>query len=168
MSTSTMSQPRIVSRAEWLTARKRLLAREKEVTQLRDAVNAERKRLPMVKVDKDYVFAGALGTLRLRDMFEGRRLLHIHHFMWIDARDTGCPGCTMAAIINYAARSRLLHQRDVSFACIARAPLVQAHALQKRKGLDLPVLLVARQRLQLRLPRDARGEQGAPLEYNYL
>jgi len=80
-------------RIGWPPERK-LLAREREVTHLRDAVNAERRRLPMVMVEKDYVFEGPTGEVRLREMFEGRAQLYIHHFMWIDAIDEGCPSCT--------------------------------------------------------------------------
>lgn len=77
--------PDVVTRDEWLEARKKLLAREREVTHLRDAVNAQRRRLPMVKVDKDYSFEGPDGAVTLLDLFEGRSQLYIHHFMWIDA-----------------------------------------------------------------------------------
>jgi len=100
MPTPPTAHPDIASREDWLAARKKLLAREREVTHLRDAVNAERRRLPMVKVEKDekdYVFEGPAGEVRLRDMFEGRPQLYIHHFMWIDAIDEGCPSCTAVA-----------------------------------------------------------------------
>ncbi|MFN6546738.1 DUF899 family protein [Mycolicibacterium nivoides] len=79
--------PDVATRDEWLEARKKLLAAEREVTHLRDAVNAQRRRLPMVKVDKDYTFEGPNGEVRLVDLFEGRSQLYIHHFMWIDAID---------------------------------------------------------------------------------
>jgi len=81
MPTTPTAYPDVATREEWLAARKKLLAREREVTHLRDAVNAERRRLPMVKVDKDYVFERPDGELRLVDMFEGRAQLYIHHFM---------------------------------------------------------------------------------------
>src|SRR4051794_20320452 len=98
--TST-AMPKVVSRDEWLNARKALLAKEKALTHQRDALNAERRRLPMVKIEKDYVFEGPNGELRLVDMFEGRRQLYIHHFMWIDAKNRGCPSCTLAAQMNF-------------------------------------------------------------------
>src|SRR5258708_36550030 len=87
------AHPDVAIREDWLAARKKLLAREREVTHLRDAVNAERRRLPMVMVEKDYVFEGPTGEVRLREMFEGRAQLSIHHFMWLDAIDQGCPSC---------------------------------------------------------------------------
>ena len=94
MSAQPTAYPDVVTREEWLGARTKLLAREREATHLRDAVNAERRRLPMVKIEKDYVFDGPDGAVSLLDMFEGRNQLYIHHFMWIDAIDAGCPSCT--------------------------------------------------------------------------
>src|SRR6187549_3531210 len=83
--------PPVVSREEWLAARKALLTRE------RDAVTAARRRLPMVKVDKPYLFAGPDGPATLLDLFAGRRQLYVHHFMWFEAEQKHCHGCTMAA-----------------------------------------------------------------------
>ncbi|MUM16119.1 DUF899 domain-containing protein [Mycobacterium sp. CBMA271] len=124
MSTPT-AYPDVVSREEWLAARRTLLAREREATHLRDAVNAERRRLPMVKVDKDYVFEGPDGHVRLVDLFEGRHTLYIHHFMWIDEIDRGCPSCTGAAEMTFTERDRkLLTDKGVTFACVSRAPYV--------------------------------------------
>ena len=123
MPTTPAAYPDVATREEWLAARKKLLAREREVTHLRDAVNAERRRLPMVKVDKDYVFEGPDGELRLVDMFEGRPQLYIHHFMWIDAIDKGCPSCTMAAELTFTERDlALLNAKGVAFAAVSRAP----------------------------------------------
>src|ERR1700741_1022693 len=101
MPTTPTAYPDVATREEWLAARKKLLARERGVTQLRDAVTAEGRRLPMGKGEKDYVFEGPDGELRLIDMFEGRPQLYIHHFMWIDAVDKGCPSCTMAADLTF-------------------------------------------------------------------
>ena len=123
MPTTPTAFPDVATREEWLAARKKLLAREREVTHLRDAVNAERRRLPMVKVEKDYVFEGPDGELRLIDMFEGRPQLYIHHFMWIDAIDEGCPSCTMAADLTFTEKDRaLLNAKGVTFAAVSRAP----------------------------------------------
>ena len=89
-----------------MAARRKLLAEEKELTRLRDRVNADRRRLPMVRIDKPYTFVGPDGPVGLLDLFEGRRQLVMHHFMWIfdvDAdgterpRDDGCPSCSSAA-----------------------------------------------------------------------
>ena len=123
MPTTPTAYPDVATREEWLAARKKLLAREREVTHLRDAVNAERRRLPMVKVEKDYVFEGPEGDLRLVDMFDGRPQLYIHHFMWIDATDEGCPSCTMAADLTFTEKDRaLVNAKGVTFAAVSRAP----------------------------------------------
>src|SRR6186713_1235537 len=90
----TMTLPKVVSRTEWLEARKELLAKEKELTRTRDALNTERRQLPMVKVEKDYVFEGPKGAARLIDIFEGRPQLIIYHFMFHPEWDEGCPSCT--------------------------------------------------------------------------
>ena len=104
--TTMENLPKVMSQAEWLAARKELLAKEKELTQLRDRVNADRRRLPMVRIDKPYTFEGPDGIVSLLDLFEGRQQLVMHHFMWmfdVDAdgneqpRDTGCPSCSSAA-----------------------------------------------------------------------
>jgi predicted dithiol-disulfide oxidoreductase (DUF899 family) len=137
---SDVALPKVVSRAEWLIARKELLAREKEATRVRDEVNAARRRLPMVKVEKDYVFEGTTGRVRLLDMFEGRRQLYIHHFMWIDALDAGCPGCTMAADLNFNSLPFIaqLQERDIAFAAISRAPLPKLAAYKAHRGWTFP------------------------------
>ena len=123
MSAQPTAYPDVVTREEWAGARTKLLAREREATHLRDAVNAERRRLPMVKIEKDYVFDGPDGAVRLPDMFEGRSQLYIHHFMWIDAIDAGCPSCTAAADLTFTEGDRkLLHGKGVTFACVSRAP----------------------------------------------
>jgi predicted dithiol-disulfide oxidoreductase (DUF899 family) len=92
MTTSTISHPRILSRDQWLAERKTLLAHEKDLTKHYDRVNAERRRLPMVKIEKDYVFDGSNGKQNLKDLFDGRRQLIVYHFMFDPAWDKGCPG----------------------------------------------------------------------------
>jgi predicted dithiol-disulfide oxidoreductase (DUF899 family) len=94
MTTSTTPHPPIVSRDHWLAERKELLAHEKELTKHYDGVNAERRRLPMVKIDKDYFFDGPNGKPSLKDLFEGRRQLIVYHFMFDPTWDKGCSGCT--------------------------------------------------------------------------
>ena len=84
--------PPIVSRDRWLDARKKLLAQEKELTRQYDRVNAERRRLPMVRIEKNYKFEGPGGVLSLKDLFDGRRQLVVYHFMFDPAWDKGCPG----------------------------------------------------------------------------
>src|SRR5215217_4107092 len=134
----TTPYPNVVDRSEWLAARKKLLVREREVTHLRDAVNADRRRMPMVKVEKDYVFEGSSGEVRLLDMFENRPQLYIHHFMWIDSIDAGCPSCTAAADLTFTERDRaLLTAKGVTFACISRAPYASI-ARYRAKHPDWP------------------------------
>jgi len=87
MTTSTIAHPPIVSRDQWLTERKNLLEHEKELTRQRDRVNAERRRLPMVTIEKDYVFDGPKGKQRLEDLFDDRRQLIVYHFMFDPAWD---------------------------------------------------------------------------------
>src|SRR5690606_12679424 len=96
-SSSRIGMPAIVSREAWLTERKALLAREKEATHLRDTVNAARRRLPMVKIEKPYVFEGPDGLIDFPGLFAGRRQLLVHHFMWFESRQAFCMGCTGAA-----------------------------------------------------------------------
>lgn len=94
MTTSAFAHPPIVSRNEWLAERKKLLEHEKDVTKHHDRVNAERRRLPMVKIEKAYAFDGPEGKQSLKDLFDGRRQLIIYHFMFDPEWDKGCSGCT--------------------------------------------------------------------------
>ncbi|WP_405544173.1 DUF899 domain-containing protein [Streptomyces phaeochromogenes] len=137
--------PEVVSREEWLAARRELLAKEKELTRARDRVNADRRRLPMVRVDKPYTFEGPDGTVSLLDLFEGRPQLVMHHFMWtydIDAdgtehpRDTGCPSCSSAA--DGISGLRQLHARDTTLAAVSRAPYANLAAYRERMGWSFP------------------------------
>jgi hypothetical protein len=149
-----MSLPDVVSRDEWLVARKQLLANEKEFTRKRDALNAERRRLPMVKIDKDYVFEGPDVKASLLDLFDGRRQLIVQHFMFDPSWDDGCPSCSWAADEISTGRLEHLHTGNTTFVAVSRAR--QDRGLQGPSGLELPLVLLARQRLQLRLPRHAR------------
>src|SRR5690348_10156657 len=89
-----MTLPKIASRDEWLADRKRLLAKEKDLTRSRDALSIERRNLPMVEIDKPYQFEGPNGTVGLIDMFDGRAQLIIYHFMFHPEWEDGCPSCT--------------------------------------------------------------------------
>jgi predicted dithiol-disulfide oxidoreductase (DUF899 family) len=124
--------PRIVSRDEWLAARKELLAKEKQLTQQRGAVSAERRALPWVKVDKPYMFDGTNGKQTLADLFDGRSQLVVYHFMFGPEWNEGCPGCSFNMDHTDGA---LLHlaQRDVAFTAISRAPIA-IEAFKKRMG----------------------------------
>ena len=142
MNTATLELPEVATRAEWLAARLKLLAKEKELTHARDALNTERRRLPMVKMEKDYLFEGPDGKVGLLDLFEDRLQLIIYHFMWLwDAgkpRDVGCPSCSAWA--DEIARGHLtqLHARATTLALVSRAPFAKLDAFKKRMGWTLP------------------------------
>src|SRR5467141_3425591 len=113
-----MDLPKVVSPAEWQAARDELLVKEKEATRARDALAAERRRLPMVRIDKDYVFEGPDGKASLLDLFDGRRQLVLYHFMFAPGvegwPDAGCPGCSM--FVDQVGDLAHFHARDTSFA----------------------------------------------------
>src|SRR5579862_7947772 len=90
----TIAHPPVADRSEWLAQRLKLLDEEKAVTKAYDRANALRRRLPMVKIDKDYRFMGADGEKKLVDLFDGRRQLVVHHFMFAPEWEKGCPSCT--------------------------------------------------------------------------
>ncbi len=94
MTTKNIAHPHIATHDEWRTARKELLTREKEVTRAQDALSAARRRLPMVRIDKDYTFTGPDGEVRFLDLFDGRRQLIIYHFMFDPRWDDGCLTCS--------------------------------------------------------------------------
>src|SRR6266566_6189363 len=114
--------PKIVSEKEWQAAHKKLLAKEKAATHKRDALAAERRRQPMVEIEKDYVFEGPDGKASLLDLFDGRRQLIVYHFMFAPGVDgwpeAGCDGCSMFA--DNVGHLAHLHARDVSFALVSR------------------------------------------------
>jgi predicted dithiol-disulfide oxidoreductase (DUF899 family) len=133
MSTSVIKTPKIVSRDEWLAARKKLLAREKLLTRERDAVAAERRQLPWVIVEKSYFFDSPDGKKTLADLFEIRSQLIVYHFMFGPEWNEGCPSCsfnmdhTDGALVHLA-------QRDVSFVAVSRAPISKIEPFKKRMG----------------------------------
>jgi predicted dithiol-disulfide oxidoreductase (DUF899 family) len=132
-----MSEHAIVSREEWLTARKAHLAREKEFTRVRDRLSAERRALPWVKVDKTYVFDGPHGKVTLGELFNGRRQLIVYHFMFGPGWEEGCPSCSfLADHIDGAAVH--LAQRDVTLLAVSRAPLSRLEAFKERMGWRFP------------------------------
>jgi predicted dithiol-disulfide oxidoreductase (DUF899 family) len=133
-----MSMPEVVRREEWLVARKQLLAREKELTRVRDALNADRRRLPMVKVEATYLFEGPDGDASLLGLFEGRSQLVIQHFMFDPAWEDGCPSCSAAADEMSPGLQAHLHARDTSFAVISRAPLDKIESYKARRGWAFP------------------------------
>jgi predicted dithiol-disulfide oxidoreductase (DUF899 family) len=125
--------PKVVSQAEWLRARKELLQKEKQLTRQKDALSAERRQLPWVKVEKNYVFDGPNGKATLADLFDGKSQLIIYHFMFGPDWQEGCPSCSFSMDHTDATLPHLA-QRDVSFAAISRAPYPKIDAFKKRMG----------------------------------
>lgn len=132
--TGTVAHPSIVSRDEWLTERRALLAEEKELTRHMDEVNARRRRLPMVPVEKDYAFAGPEGEVSLLDLFEGRRQLIVYHFMFDPEWEKGCMGCT--GFVDALGDLSMLAERETSFVLISRAPLDKLERYKAQRGWD--------------------------------
>jgi predicted dithiol-disulfide oxidoreductase (DUF899 family) len=128
-----MHSPKIVSREEWLVARKAHLKNEKALTRIRDLVAAERRTLPWVKVDKAYTFEGPHGKRTLADLFDGRSQLVIYHFMWRWDLDAGCPSCSFLADHFDGANLHLAHH-DVSLVVVSRAPPAKFAPYMKRMG----------------------------------
>src|SRR5438445_10380975 len=130
---SKMNHPEIVSEAEWLVARRDLLAREKEFTRQRDALSVARRQLPMVKIDKEYVFDGPGGKETLADLFDGRSQLIVYHFMFGPGWEEGCKSCSYLADHFDGANWHLPH-RDAAFVVISRAPLSEFEPYKRRMG----------------------------------
>jgi predicted dithiol-disulfide oxidoreductase (DUF899 family) len=128
-----MDSHAVVSRAEWLDARKELLDDEKEFTRLRDQLSERRRHLPWVRVDKAYAFEGPSGPETLADLFGGRSQLVVYHFMFDPDWQAGCKSCSFWAD-NFDGIVSHLEQRDVSFVAISRAPLTKLAAFAKRLG----------------------------------
>ena len=134
-----MSLPEIVSREEWLEARKAHLAQEKELTRRRDKLTAERRRLPMVKIEKDYRFQTVDGERQLVELFEGRNQLVIHHFMWIDEAGEGCKGCSMQ-VDTIGDLPVHLRAANTTLAFVSRAPIATLEAYRSRMGWRIPLI----------------------------
>jgi predicted dithiol-disulfide oxidoreductase (DUF899 family) len=130
---STIQKPRVVSHEQWVTERVALMAKEKELTWLRDELSRQRRELPWEKVTKSYVFDGPRGKRTLADLFEGRSQLVVYHFMFAPEWEEGCPGCSFWAD-NFNGIDIHLAHRDITFLAIARAPLAKLEAYKKRMG----------------------------------
>ncbi len=128
-----MEPHRIVSRDEWLTARKAHLAEEKAFTRARDALSRKRRELPWVKVDKAYAFDGPNGKETLADLFGNKNQLIVYHFMLGPDWEEGCPSCSLLAD-HFDGAAIHLAQRDVAFVVVSRAPLPQIEAFKRRMG----------------------------------
>ncbi len=131
-----MTTHRVVSREEWIAARVQHLAREKELTRLRDQLSQERRELPWVRVDTSYAFDGPNGTESLGDLFEGRRQLIVQHFMFDPSWDEGCKSCSFW-VDNFNDITVHLNQRDVTFVLVSRAPLAILQAYRRRMGWSI-------------------------------
>jgi predicted dithiol-disulfide oxidoreductase (DUF899 family) len=139
MITSQIEHPNVVSRGEWLAARKELLVKEKQLTRQRDEVDRQRRELPWVRVEKDYFFDGPQGQRSLTDLFEDRSQLIVSHFMFGPGWKEGCVGCSFRSDHVDGALVHLQHH-DVSFVTVSRAPLVEIEAFRKRMGWRFPWL----------------------------
>lgn len=131
-----MTLPTVVSREEWLVARRALLAEEKAATKARDALNARRRELSMVRVEKEYVFDAPEGKRTLTDLFYGRRQLIVCHVMFDPTWDAACKGCSM--MIDSLAGPWHLHARNTTLVAISRAPLAKLEAYRERMGWTVP------------------------------
>jgi predicted dithiol-disulfide oxidoreductase (DUF899 family) len=128
-----MDQPRIVTRDEWLAARKDLLNKEKALTRATDALSAERRRLPMVRVDKPYLFETPAGRRTLAELFDGKSQLIVYHFMMGPDWTEGCPSCSFLA--DHIDGSVVhLARRDVTLIAVSRAPLARIDSFKRRMG----------------------------------
>jgi predicted dithiol-disulfide oxidoreductase (DUF899 family) len=165
-----MDVPRVVSSGEWLAARKDLLAREKEVTSAKDAVDAVRRALPVTEVTKDYTFTGPAGQLSLADLFDGRRQLITYHFMWRHAEsgfpgeDQGCPTCSF--LTDSIGHLSHLHACDTTLALVSRAPIASIERFKKRMGWTVPWYSSAGSDFNYDF-HVSFDEGKVPLEYNY-
>jgi predicted dithiol-disulfide oxidoreductase (DUF899 family) len=123
----------VVSREEWLSARRAFLAKEKEFTRLRDDLSRQRRALPWERVDATYAFDGPRGEETLPELFDGRSQLVVYHFMFAPEWEEGCPHCSFWAD-NFDGIDVHLAHRDVTFVAISRAPLAKIEAFRKRMG----------------------------------
>jgi predicted dithiol-disulfide oxidoreductase (DUF899 family) len=135
---ASMSLPDITSRDQWLEARKALLEREKAMTHARDVLNADRRRLPMVRIEKNYEFTGPDGALSLLALFDGQHQLVLQHFMFDPSWDDGCSSCTADCDEISAGQLTHLRARDTNFVVIARAPYPKMADYKARRGWAFP------------------------------
>ena len=135
-----MNMPPIVSPQEWKAAREELLVKEKELTRARDALAAERRRMPRMAVEKDYSFDGPDGPASLPDLFDGRRQLIVYRFFFEPGvggwPEKGCPGCSLVA--DQVAHLAHLNARDTTLAFVSRAPQADIERLKARMGWEIP------------------------------
>lgn len=130
------AHPRVVTPAEWRAAHETLLVKEKAATRARDALAAERRRQPMMRVEQEYALEGPTGAVRLGDLFDGRRQLIVYHFMLAPGATQPCVGCSF--FIDNIGRLEHLHARDTTFALVSRAPYREIAAVKERMGWTIP------------------------------
>lgn len=135
MTDKTVAHPKIVSPEEWRAARVAHLEHEKASTRALDKLRAERRRLPMTRIGKNYVFEGPKGKASLPDLFAGQRQLILYHFMFDPKWEKGCTGCT--GYVDAIGDLSMLKDRNTTFALVSRAPLPKLEAYKKLKGWDV-------------------------------
>jgi predicted dithiol-disulfide oxidoreductase (DUF899 family) len=155
----------VVSRDEWLVARKRLLEKEKEAGRTQDVLSAERRALPMVEIDKDYVFEGPQGKVRLIDMFEGREQLIVYHFMWLHDLDQGCNSCSFH--VDNLGDLRHLHGAGTTLALVSRGPFASIERFRRRMGWTVPWYSSYGNDFNYDF-HVSNDESRFPIEYNYM
>jgi predicted dithiol-disulfide oxidoreductase (DUF899 family) len=133
-----MSLPDVVSHEQWLTARTAFLTREKELTRMRDRLIADRRRLPMERVEQDYRFTGPDGEVTLEDLFAGRRQLIVCHFMFDPGWEDGCASCTAGADEMSPGHLEHLHARDTTLVYVSRAPYEKLARFRDKRGWTFP------------------------------
>lgn len=130
------AQPNVVTQEEWQEAIDKIRVKEKELTKATDAINAMRRQLPMVKIDKSYAFDSNRGTVSLLDLFDDRKQLIVYHFMFAPEADAGCPGCSW--VTDAMSHPAHLNARDTSLVLVSRAPLEKLNQYRTRMGWTLP------------------------------
>src|SRR5215510_16252700 len=160
----TLPHPKIVSRDEWLVERQQHLEHEKAATKHLDRLRAERRRLPMVRIEKDYVFDGPEGKRSLKDLFDRRRQLIVYHFMFDPAWDKGCAGCT--GYVNALGDLSMLHTRDTTFVLVSRAQLAKLEVYKGLKRWSIPWYSSFGSEFNYDF-HVTLDESIAPIEYNY-
>jgi predicted dithiol-disulfide oxidoreductase (DUF899 family) len=154
-----------VSNDEWLIERKKLLTEEKELTKHEDRVNAQRRRMPMVKVETVYAFHGPQGLVSLLDLFEGQRQLIVYHFMFDPDWEEGCEGCT--SYVDALGDLSMLEKLDTRFVLISRAGLPQLDAYKAKKGWKWPWYSSYGSEFNCDF-HVTLGDRDTPYEYNYM
>lgn len=152
-----LAMPNVVSGETWQNARQALLAREKEATRLLDRLAAERRRLPMVRIEAGYMFDGADGQRSLAEMFDGRRQLIVYHFMFEPDWETSCPGCCRR--IDDVGHLAHMHARDTTFAAVALAPYERLATLCAHKGWAVPFYSSSGSRFNADMGVSVNGEE---------